>query len=188
MRWAQAAQNPDGGFGPWEGRASNAVSTNAVLEALSIVGHRPPDTIDIPAVSHWITTAMASHPIGDPDADLVELSAILCAANTIDLKLDGRPVRAALATHRRGGSWRRTRRNVPDILATYAALTAHQVLGDLHRVLAAAADWVRRLPVDTSGTAWSELAVVGGGPLPTALATLILAAADRGEPLPNLTL
>src|SRR3984957_7283307 len=35
-RWAHHAQNPDGGFGPWEGRASNAVSTNSVLAALTL--------------------------------------------------------------------------------------------------------------------------------------------------------
>jgi prenyltransferase beta subunit len=187
-RWAQAAQNPDGGFGPWEGRASNAVSTNAVLEALTIAGHKLPDTIDVPAVTHWLTTAMASQPIGNPAADLVELSAILCASETIKLKLDSRPVRAALSTHRRGGSWRRTDRNLPDLLATYVALTAHQVLGDLDRVLDDAAGWVRRLPVTASGTAWSNLASASGGPLSTALATLVLAAANRHEPLPNLTL
>jgi prenyltransferase beta subunit len=187
-RWAHAAQNPDGGFGPWEGRASNAVSTNAILEALTVAGFNLSDTIDVPGATYWLTTAMASHSIGDRDADLVELSSILCAANTIKHKLDSRPIRAALATHRRGGSWRRTGRDLPDLLATYVALTAHQALGDLDRVLAAAAGWVRRLPVTASGIAWSNVSSDSGGPLSTALATLILASADRQEPLPNLTL
>lgn len=187
-RWARSAQNPDGGFGPWEGRASNAVSTNAVLTALTTSGHDLTETIDLPAAAEWIETTMALHQVGDPEADLVDLSSLLCASDTIGLNLDNRPVRAALGTHRRGATWRRNRRTFPDLLATYVALTAHQVLGNLDRVLDDAAAWVGRLPSDESGTAWSNLSNTGGGPLPTALATLILAAAHSGDFLPNLTL
>lgn len=186
--WAHAAQNPDGGFGPWEGRASNAVSTNSVVEALVLAGYDLADVIDVAAAGTWITTAMASHPVGSPAADLVALSALLCAGRALGVVLDTRPVRAALATHRRGAAWCRTSAAVPDLLTTYVALTAHQTLGDLERVLPAAAAWVRRLPSDAAGTAWSELTNAGAGPLPTALAVLIVAAADRGERLPNLTL
>ena len=187
-QWAAAAQNPDGGFGPWEGRASYAVSTNAVLEALTIAGHDLSCTIDISAAGTWIESTLASCPIGHSTADLVDLSSLVCAASTIELSVDTRAARAALAMHRRGSAWRRDRRSLPGLLATYVALTAHQALGDLERVIDEAADWVRRLPTDASGTAWSAFSVTGGGPVPTALAALILATADRGDQLPNLTL
>lgn len=186
--WAKAAQGTDGGFGPWEGRASNAVSTNAVLTALKVAGHNLGETIDVPAVSTWIETTLSVSTADFRGPDLVELSSLLCAADTIGLGVDDRPVRAALTSHRRSGGWRRNPRTLPDLLATYVALTAHQVLGDLDAVLCDAAAWVRRLPTDAMGTAWSPLSRGGGGPLPTALASLVLAAADRGDPLPNLTL
>lgn len=187
-RWAQDAQSPDGGFGPWEGRASNAVSTNAVLTALTTAGHDLAGTIDLTAVTSWITSAWTSLLHDDQDGDLVDLSSLLCAADAIGLRLEVQRVRDVLVSHRRSGAWRRNLRTLPDLLATYTALTAHQVLGDLDAVLPEAASWVTRLPTDEAGTAWSHLSRGGGGPLPTALATLVLASADSGDPLPNLTL
>ena len=186
-RWAPAVQNPDGGFGPWEGRASNAVSTNAVLSVLILTGHCPGDAIDQPAVERWINRAWPSRPIDYESTDLIEMSSLVCAANALGLKLDEQPLRSVLEDCRCDGAWRRSPGTFPDLLATYVALTAHQVLGELGIVLPKAAEWVRSLSTDDSGTAWSKLSRTGGGPVPTALASLILAA-ESGNPLPNLTL
>lgn len=186
--WARQAQNPDGGFGPWEGRASNAVSTCSVVAALSLALDDPASAIDVGAVAGWLKRVLAAQPVGDPDADLVELSALTCAARTIGVSLDTRPIRAALAIRRRGKAWTRNRSSMPELLATYSALTAHQALGDLELVIHDAAAWTRSLPADSDGTAWSALGSGGAGPLPSALAALILAASEHGVRLPNLTL
>ncbi|QWA09117.1 terpene cyclase/mutase family protein [Sodalis ligni] len=37
--WLLGLQNPDGGFGYWEGRGSDMVSTAAAIEAISLAGH-----------------------------------------------------------------------------------------------------------------------------------------------------
>ncbi|GAB1333077.1 prenyltransferase/squalene oxidase repeat-containing protein [Streptomyces sennicomposti] len=186
-----AIQNPDGGFGYWEGRASDMVSTCSAAEILH--GNGGSDVAgSLRGIAAYVATCetapgeYANVPGGRPTlrATLQALRALRRAGGA-----DGDHVRAALDRHRvRGGGYADTGNRVPDLLSTYeAALTADTFgiewdAGHLTRFL----DSVRTAD---AGFAWTPLMPTSGGPLADCLGRrLELRLAPERRPLPPLAL
>ncbi|WP_333767265.1 prenyltransferase/squalene oxidase repeat-containing protein [Streptomyces sp. IBSBF 2435] len=165
---AGAIQNPDGGFGYWEGRASDMVSTCAAAEILHLTGGDavPARMRGIAGYAASCETApgrYANVPGGRDTlrATLQGLRALRRAA----AGADSARVRDALDRHRvRGGGYANEGNRVPDLLSTYEAVLAADAFGlgwdpgHLTRFL----DSVRTAD---AGFAWTPLTSAGGGPL-----------------------
>ncbi|OLR92678.1 prenyltransferase/squalene oxidase repeat-containing protein [Actinokineospora bangkokensis] len=181
-------QNPDGGFGYWEGRASDVVSTCAAAEVLHLVGEEPGTPV-MKALAGFAASCevapgeFANVPGGSPALrpTLQALRALRRAGAA-----DAGAAAAALERHRvRGGGFANEGRRLPDLLSTYEAVLTADAFG-----LEVDLDHLRRF-VDRvrvgAGSAWTPLVRVSGGPLADCLgARLDLRLA--GEPLPALTI
>ncbi|MFC9222461.1 prenyltransferase/squalene oxidase repeat-containing protein [Streptomyces hygroscopicus] len=191
--WLAFLQNPDGGFGYWEGRGSDMVSTTAALETTALLGtgHAVVDTAAATAFLDSCRRLDAEpHAYGNVPGAAPTLRAGLQAGRALGLL--GHEVTEAidalLTRHRvRSGGFANEGNRVPDLLSTYEAVLA--------------ADRAS-LPVDiphlraflgrvrsAAGTAWSPLAPGSGGPLADCLGTLLARRADDpGVTLPALAL
>jgi len=184
-RWAGRMQNPDGGFGAWIGRGSDDTSTCAVVHT---VGGQLQIGLDFAALRHRTAVRLADVLAG-ATTDVVKLSVLCRTAVALSMSIDGHRVMHILDAHGIDGGWRRSERSAPDLATTYAVLLAHQALGRLGDRVAAAARWTNRLARGEDGVAWSALARVPAGPVPSALASLISATAeDPCCQLPDLCL
>lgn len=183
--WIEGARNPDGAFGIYGGRSSTPSATCAVLATADELGLL--DVVVVPELRAWVSERWES--ASNDVEDLVLRSLLARIANFAGAELDLSPLRTVLREHCAGGGWRRTAASAPDLVSTYAALLALQLLGTLGEKLAMSAEWVRTLERE-DGIAFTPGARHGGGALPTALGRLIRDAA-RGRPfarLPDLTL
>ncbi|MDT0317350.1 prenyltransferase/squalene oxidase repeat-containing protein [Streptomyces millisiae] len=197
--WLGELQNPDGGFGYWEGRGSDVVSTVSAAEIQSLLRPDHPDVLDGTRLVGFLDACRTPVDAGEPDAE--PAANVPGGAPTLRATLQvlrarqavGRPrpaaVRAALDRHRvAGGGYANEGRRVPDLLSTYeAVLTA-----DRHGV-ALDTDHLRRFVdrvVTEAGTAWTPLAPPEGDDLLATCVGTLLARRVRGElaELPALTL
>ncbi|MGQ0823736.1 MAG: prenyltransferase/squalene oxidase repeat-containing protein [Actinomycetota bacterium] len=189
IRWASNAQHPDGGFGPWEGRASTPSSTYAVISAIDAADAPLKSAINVPEAQAWINQAWSAlWKAADRDRDLIDAVSIFRTAGLLGIDTFDEPMRELFATHMRGSAWRRTLRHHPDLLATYAALVAGQQLGTAPVVPLPTLAWVESLKSADGAVAWSRAATGSGGPLAAGLANLITLAAVDGVTLPDLIL
>lgn len=163
---AGAIQNPDGGFGYWEGRASDMVSTCAAAEILRSTAGA--SAAALRGIAGFVASCetepgrYANVPGGRPTlrATLQGLRALHRATGA-----DGTRVGEALARHRvRGGGFANEGNRVPDLLSTYEAVLTADVFGLAWDPghLAAFLDSVRTAD---AGFAWTPLMATSGGPL-----------------------
>ncbi|GAA1925706.1 hypothetical protein GCM10009837_58830 [Streptomyces durmitorensis] len=186
-----AIQNPDGGFGYWEGRASDMVSTSAAAEILrkadgNAAAARLRDIAGYVATCETAPGQYANVPGGRPTlrATLQALRALHGAIGA-----DGAHVGDALARHRvRGGGFANEGNRVPDLLSTYEAVLAADAFGlqwdagHLTKFL----DSVRTVD---AGFAWTPLMATSGGPLADCLGRrLELRLSPEQHALPPLAL
>ncbi|MBZ4322015.1 prenyltransferase/squalene oxidase repeat-containing protein [Streptomyces huiliensis] len=194
--WLASLQNPDGGFGYWEGRGSDLVSTAAAVEIAALTGAA--GGIDAARAVAFIGSCRAADgtpgacgnvPGAPPSlrAGLQAQRALLVLGGQTDAQARA-AVDALLARHRvRGGGFANEGDRMPDLLSAYEAVLAADRVG---------------LPVDTghlhafldrvhgpSGTRWTPLAPGSGGPLADCLGTLLARRLDdAGAVLPALAL
>ncbi|NYI06946.1 prenyltransferase/squalene oxidase repeat-containing protein [Allostreptomyces psammosilenae] len=175
--WLRRLQNRDGGFGYWHGRASDMVATVSALEILAGLGRRPQEVLDATRLADFVEACRGAGGYGQ-----VPGAAPTCAATAQALRarhlLGERDEARRLAADTlpgyasRLGGYTAGRRGVPDLVSTYQAVLTRQVLelpvdtADLGRLL-------DRLRPDGEGYAWSPLGRRSGGPLATALGTLL---------------
>ncbi|MBL1065947.1 prenyltransferase/squalene oxidase repeat-containing protein [Streptomyces sp. 7-21] len=189
--WLRDLQNPDGGFGYWEGRGSDVVSTVSAIEVRRLLGPSHRDALDTEALLGFLDACRTEEGSGNVPGAAPTLRATLQALRARELA--GRPepgaVREALDRHRvSSGGYANEGRRIPDLLTTYeAVLTAdrYQIPVDIAH-LRAFCDRV----VTPGGTAWTPLAPPEGSDrLADCLGTLLLRRA-KGQPgtLPALTL
>ncbi|EPO7629443.1 TPA: hypothetical protein MD708_004112 [Citrobacter freundii] len=191
-RWLASLQNPDGGFGFWEGRGSDIVSTASAVSILQRLGDS--SGVDLGSVERFVAScqrgdgdqlAYAAYPRGQVSLR-AGLQALGCLAYVgHDVKHEAARL---LSSHkvRQGGFANRGQR-IPDLLSTYQAVT-----------LAFALD----LPVDEEhlryflekvetkqGFAWSPLYLEGQDALSACLGRLLQAFVNGVlKQLPNLHL
>lgn len=189
-RWIVDLQNPDGGFGYWEGRGSDMVSTVSAVEILRLLGISPLRGVGAARLLSFVRSC--AHGAGH--ANVPGAAPTLRAGLQAQRLLAAVGQRAApaasalLATHRvRGGGWANEGDRMPDLLSTYEAVLTADRLGlpvdDAH---------VARFLISAdrgAGTAWTPLAPAGGGPLADCLGDLLRARLAGGpRALPALVL
>ncbi|MFD4401542.1 prenyltransferase/squalene oxidase repeat-containing protein [Nocardia sp. NPDC058499] len=192
IEWLRELQNPDGGFGYWHGRGSDLVSTSAAVEILRLLDVAPERAVDVEGVLRFVAACR--------DGDTVAYRQVPGAPVTLRAGLQALRIRSHLGSQARAeatelldrhrvnsGGFANEGARMPDLLSSYeAAATADRFgididTGPMHRFL-------DRISVP-QGTAWTPLAVAGGGQLAECLAQL-LRRRFGGDPteLPALTL
>ncbi|CAM3589215.1 Prenyltransferase [Pseudomonas reidholzensis] len=186
--WLASLQNPDGGFGFWEGRGSDLVSTASAVAILEHLGDSAGVALD--SLQGFVASCRrddgyAAYPRGQ--ASLRSgLQALACLAYL------GHEVKThasrLLAAHKvRQGGFANQGQRIPDLLSTYQAVALSRSLD---------------LPVETAhlrffldkvgtgqGFAWSPLYLEGQDAMSACLGRLLLAWVDDPRaPLPNLYL
>lgn len=190
--WLGTVQNPDGGFGFWEGRGSELLSTAAAVGVVRRLGATVPELLDASALRTFVERCTGSHGDGGAAMPGTEptlrqgLQALRIRHGLGDA--DPAALASLLDRHRvRGGGWANSGARLPDLLSTYEAVATADLHG--HPV----EDGHLRRFVDRvqseGGTAWSPLAPGSGGPLADALGAL-LRRRTEGElrTLPDLVL
>lgn len=181
--WLASVQNPDGGFGYWDGRASDMVST-ACAVALSVdylEGHG----VDRAATRHWVLSCKRGNGFARyPDGPL-SCRASFQALRTLHAL--GSEVVADLAVlvkqHQvRSGGFADVGDRVPDLSTTYeAVLTLHRLgVPELCNGIDAL---LNRLDSE-AGVAWSPMAPPTDELMPAALVALLRSSSN----LPALAL
>ncbi|MEU9100003.1 prenyltransferase/squalene oxidase repeat-containing protein [Streptomyces sp. NPDC048361] len=180
LDWLRSLQNPDGGFGFWEGRGSDSLSTAAAVAVVRLLDADVSVVLDDGALETFTTRS----PAEGARARLRVLRVRHALGH-----LDDAPVRDVLDAHRvRGGGWADTGSRMPDLLSTYEAVATADLFG-----IAIDPEHLRRF-VDrvhtTNGTAWTPLAPATGGPLAACLGALLRRRVEQGPTgsLPDLVL
>ncbi|WP_030147453.1 prenyltransferase/squalene oxidase repeat-containing protein [Streptomyces sp. NRRL S-455] len=198
--WLAELQNADGGFGYWEGRGSDMVSTAAAVETAALLGGPDGLGLDLAGVLSFVESCRVpdgeAHTYGNVPGSQPGLRPAL-QAQRVRLLLGPGPAESAeardavevlLARHRvRSGGYAGEGNRVPDLLSTYEAVLAADRAGLALDTGHAGAftDRVR----GAEGTAWSPLAPGGGGPLADCLGTLLARRLTAGPgTLPALAL
>ncbi|WP_405621703.1 prenyltransferase/squalene oxidase repeat-containing protein [Streptomyces sp. NBC_00076] len=184
-------QNPDGGFGYWEGRASDMVSTAAAAEILhriggdSVTGHLR-DIAEYVASCETAPGQYANVP-GGGSTLRATLQALRAQHRAVGA--DGALVGEALARHRvRGGGYANEGNRVPDLLSTYEAVLAADTFG-LEWDADHLAKFLDSVRTADAGFAWTPLMATSGGPLADCLGRrLDLRLSPERHALPPLTL
>jgi len=160
-------QNPDGGFGYWEGRASDIVSTCAAVEILHLT-EGDAATRGLAGIAAFVAScevmpgAYANVPGGKPGLRAT-LQALRALRRTD--RADIGAVRDALVRHRvRGGGFANESSRLPDLLSTYEAVLAADTFG-LETETEHLARFMRSVRTDSGGFAWTPLMQGSGGPL-----------------------
>lgn len=184
----ESLQNPDGGFGYWEGRASDLVSTCAAAEVLQIVGEETGSPLMKGLAEFAASCEVAPGQYANVPGGKAAMRSTMQALRVLQRAgvPDTAAVGKALERHRvRGGGFANEGRRLPDLLSTYEAILSADAYGlpvdldHLHRFL----DGVR---TSTNGYSWTPLAATTGSPLADCLGNR-LARRLNGEALPPLT-
>jgi len=188
--WLRRMQNPDGGFGLWEGRGSELVSTVAAVDAIGLLGLPVAAVIDTEALHGFLAASRAEPGFRPVPSTEPTLRAGLQGLRILAALGSPEPATVAALLDRHqvsGGGFANTGNRVPDLLSSYEAALA----ADRHGL--PLESWRLRRFVDRvvtpTSTAWSPLAPGDGGPLARCLGALLRRRlADPSTALPALVL
>lgn len=192
--WLAALQNPDGGFGYWEGRASDVISTAAAVEIAELLGAAGPGDAALNLGSAWrfVTSCAVTYPDGFPGhAALPGGKAALrpgLQATRVLSAVGGsaaQSVWALLARHAvPGGGFADQGARLPDLLTTYEAVATADRFG-IQADGASLRAFLDRVTAP-GGYRWTPLSPGNGGPLAGCLGHLLarrLAGDSRAIPV-----
>ncbi|MFB6850418.1 prenyltransferase/squalene oxidase repeat-containing protein [Streptomyces sp. NPDC056373] len=164
---AGSIQNPDGGFGYWEGRASDMVSTSSAAEILHRTGGESAAGFLRDVAEYVATCETEPGQYANVPGGTATLRSTLQALRALHrgTGADGARVTEALTRHRvRGGGFANEGRRVPDLLSTYEAVLASDVFG-LGWDAAHLTKFLDSVRTADGGFAWTPLMAMSGGPL-----------------------
>lgn len=172
--WLTDLQNPDGGFGYWEGRASDLVSTAAAVETASnLLGKL--EAIDTGAVKAFVDDCSKHDGTYSivPGAESTARST-LQALRILDLLGENvqERLQAVLARHQvASGGVAESGRRLPDLATTYEAALLCQRTG-LDHLINDLTTFLERLKHGNS-VSWNPMAPPTAELMPVAMATLL---------------
>ena len=164
---AGSLQNPDGGFGYWEGRASDMVSTSSAAEILHRTGGDSAAGFLRDIAAYVATCETEPGRYANVPGGPATLRSTLQALRALHrgVGADDTHVTEALSRHRvRGGGFANEGRRVPDLLSTYEAVLATDVFG-LDQDAARLTKFLDSVRTADGGFAWTPLMAMSGGPL-----------------------
>jgi prenyltransferase beta subunit len=173
--WISRLQNADGGWGYWEGRASDMSSTVSALEILAQLEH-PLWNVNTTTARGFLRSCQKQTGYGPTPGAAATCAATAQAARAWHLLGDGQAAgRAASAVDSYKsslGGYAGQERAVPDLVSTYQGVLTRQRLG-LPVDDVALRRFLDKVRVDRHAYAWSPLSRVSGGPLASALGSLL---------------
>lgn len=187
-RWLSDLQNPDGGFGSWEGRGSDMVSTASAVEILRLLDVSLQSAVDMGRLRLFVRSCAAVGGHGNVPGAEPTLRAGLQAARVLSALDENISVASLLDRHRVcGGGFANEGNRLPDLLSTFESVLAADRAG--LRVDTEHAERFLRSVDRSGGTAWTPLSPDAGGPLADCAGALLTArlAGDRTD-LPALAL
>lgn len=128
LAWLGRIQNPDGGFGFWEGRGSDMVSTASAVSIMVMLGNH--DGVDCTALERFVRRCavseepqeFANFPGGAPTLRS-SIQALKCLRYLGHADSDG--MHALLQRHKvKQGGFANIGKRIPDLLSTYEAMAA----------------------------------------------------------------
>ncbi|PCI04092.1 MAG: prenyltransferase [Hyphomicrobiales bacterium] len=172
--WLSGLQNPDGGFGYWEGRASDLVSTAAAAETAYTILEQP-EMLDAAAIRRFVSKCAKADGTYSvvPGAESTARSTLqalrilnLLGENVTD------QVRMVIDRHQvpSGGIAEHGKR-LPDLATTYEAVITSKRVG-LNHIIKDLELFLARLTHDKA-VAWNPMAPPTSELMPVALATLL---------------
>ena len=193
LEWLLALQNPDGGFGYWEGRGSDMVSTAAAVEIMSLIGHQP----EASSILEFVESCQQLGDDGEATYANVPRGRTSLRAGLqgyrISHYVNGHAERDSLqklmARHRtRGGGYDNSGSRVPDLLTTYEAVVTADRFG-LDLDLAPLRTFTERILFPDGTASWTPLAPPGHDALAHCLGKLLQRRLHGdGRPMPALSL
>ncbi|MFY1587098.1 prenyltransferase/squalene oxidase repeat-containing protein [Micromonospora sp. WMMD734] len=184
--WCRRIQNSDGGFGYWEGRASDMAATASAAEVVTELGAAV-DVLNTRMLGAFVASCATPQGYRHTPQGPVSCAATAQAARVLDLI--GESEAAARAAGQlagfasRLGGFAAAERGVPDLVSTYQAVLTHQVLGQPVDVVGLDR-FLDKTRVGSAGYAWGPLSRRSGGVLATAMGTRLA----TGARLPRLNL
>lgn len=172
--WITDLQNADGGFGAWQGRGSDLVSSVSAVETALVAG-LPPSTLDVAGTLRFLDRCKGDGGYGSVPGAAPTLAATAQAARALDIlsdhdaatRLASRLPRWASAL----GGFASTPRGMPDLISTYQAALTGQALG-LPLDRAALRRFLAKVRTG-SGYSWTPLGRQASGPLAACLGELL---------------
>jgi prenyltransferase beta subunit len=173
--WLRRLQNADGGWGYWQGRASDVSSTVSALEVLAALD-RPLWGIDTAAAGEFLRSCHDANGYGPTPGAAGSCAATAQAARAWFLLGDpgfARTEAATLEAYASNlGGYASRERGVPDLVSTYQSVLTRQRL-DLPVDDASRRRFLDKVRLGRHGYAWSPLSRTPGGSLASALGTLL---------------
>ena len=175
LAWLGRIQNPDGGFGFWEGRGSDMVSTASAVSIMAMLGSN--NGVDCAQLEHFIRRcAITQEPptYGNfPDGTPTLRSSIQALKCLRYLGHgNGGAMQALLLRHKvKQGGFANIGNRIPDLLSTYEAMAASSAF-DLEVDRAHVLYFLEKVET-ASGYAWSPMYREGQDALSTCLGSLL---------------
>ncbi len=183
-RWFATMQNPDGGFGYWQGRGSDMTATTSALECLFHLGPESWVHVDRQAAAGFVISCMGEAGVRFAPGGEFSVTTTCMGARALHLTgesaMAGALVPLILGHRSRLGGYGIKPGGFPDLISTYQAVLTLQVLSepwdapDLLRFL-------DRVRTPKGGFSWSPFSREESGPLATCLGYLLEEAATASE-------
>jgi hypothetical protein len=176
--WLRRNQNTDGGWGYWEGRASDMTATASAVEALAQLG-QPMDLLNTRVLAEFVSSCRTSEGYRHIPGGPVTCAATAQALRVLDLSGDGASARRE--THlldsfvSRLGGFATRPRDVPDLVSTYQGVLTLQSLG-LAVDQAGLDRFLEKVRLGDGSYAWSPLSRRPAGVLADALGSQLVRA------------
>ncbi|HFN0790191.1 TPA: prenyltransferase/squalene oxidase repeat-containing protein [Klebsiella variicola subsp. variicola] len=162
----ESIQNPDGGFGYWEGRASDVISTTAAIETIYTIKPEKLKTIREKTLKFFNSCCTAEHLFSNVPNGKVSLRSTLQALRAMSrlgVSPDTDLVHNVLLKYRvKGGGFANEGNRFPDLLSTYEAVLTSDIFNisvDTEHLI----KFINAIKLDNDTYSWTPLVKMNGG-------------------------
>ena len=162
----ESIQNPDGGFGYWEGRASDVISTTAAIETIYTIKPEKLNTIREKTLKFFYSCCTVEHLFSNVPNGKVSLRSTLQALRAMSrlgVSPDTDLVHNVLLKYRvKGGGFANEGNRFPDLLSTYEAVLTSDIFNisvDKEHLI----KFINAIKLDNDTYSWTPLVKMNGG-------------------------